>query len=148
MATTNQWATPNAQETIFTTGLNSVANNAGAVSSAINNLTGLYMWAMFEVYLAAQGGNRSAGAHVKFFVLPATGGTNYSYGSASLLPPSNLSPCAVQFDSGVTTARYSHSPIIMLPPFSFIVVVYNYTGQSLASSGNVIKLSRFNTYQV
>lgn len=141
---TYQLAEAAAAETILTTGLNSLANNDSQISAAISNDAAgeRYPLCMAELYLAAQGSARSAGAAVELYLLPTFDGTNYSYGSDSLVPAANRMVGAFQFDAA-TDARYASCGPFALPPKDFELVVANKTGQAFASANNVLKIIRY-----
>ena len=140
--TTIKWNAPNAHEHIFTTELNSIANGAGQISSALsNNAAGeLDMYLNADLYLSTQTA-RSAGATVSLYILPAVDG-NYSYGSASLLPPAQNLAGVWCFDAAVT-ARHSVISGILLPPCDFYIVVWNNTGQAFAATLNTMTIERY-----
>ena len=142
---TIKWETPASAETILSTELNSLADGANKITTTAvsNDASGeLYLFADFQLYLAAQGSARSSGAHVKLFILPEIGG-NFTYGGDSLDPAVGLLAGSFEFDAA-TAARYSHVRGIPLPPTDFDVLVMNETGQAFASSGNVLKMERYN----
>jgi hypothetical protein len=143
---TIKWATPASAENVLTTELNSIANNAGAITGTAvsNDASGeLYLYADLELYLAAQGSARSAGANVEIYILEELDGSNFGYGSASLKPAAGALVGVFQFDAA-TNARYVHLRNVALPPTDFHVVIWNNTGQALASSGNTLKMQRYN----
>lgn len=135
------YTTPSAAETILSTGLNSLANNDSQISSALDN-DDLNLFARADLYLAAQGSARSAGAVVELYLLPSIDGSNYPYGSDSLVPAANLMVGNFQLDA-TTTARYAASEEFKLPPTDFKLVLVNKTGQAFASSGNVLRITRY-----
>ncbi len=142
---TIKYAAPNSIETVFTTGLNNLANDGVAVSANVSNdaTEELYLYADFEIYLATQGSARSAGAHVEIYIIQEIDGTNYSYGGTGLPPNAALKVGNFAYDAAVT-ARYTHIRGVKLPPADFEVVLINRTGQAFAASGNTLKMVRYN----
>ena len=139
-----------ALETIFTalsTELNSLANGvACSPSSAFDNDDAAQRWptAMVEIYIAAQGTARSAGASVSLYIIPTTDGTNYG---------DNTDECLENYAVGhyslddATTARYITARV-HLPPSDYKVVLKNSTGQAFAASGNTVKFREFTAEDV
>lgn len=95
--------------------------------------------AQFELYLAAQGTNRAAGANVALYIIPEVSGTyadvtdecldNYFAGSWSL-------------DDAALAARYAVL-VATLPPSDFKLVVGNNTGQTFAPTGSTVAYRTF-----
>ena len=140
-----------ALETIFTalsTELNSLANGAAcSASSAFDNDSSGQRWpaAMAEVYVAAQGSNRAAGASVSLFIIPTTDGTNYGDVTDECLD--NYRVKVWSLDDAALAARFLTGRI-NLPPTDYKVVLKNNTGQAFPSSGNTVKLREFTAEDV
>lgn len=137
---------PDTIATVVSTELNSLANNGQAISSSpvSNNASGeLFLFGAFELYLNTQGTARVAGAYVELYLVPSLDDTNFAYGSGSLLPAVGLKIGVFQFDAAVT-ARRGVIYNVPLPPLDFHFVLRNGTGQALASSGNTLKMRRYN----
>lgn len=135
-----------ALETIWTalsTELDSLANGSSAALSAEedNSVSG-QRWptAMVEIYIAAQGTARSAGAGVSLFVVPSTDGTNY--GDSTTAATLNNYMAGVFALDAATTARYITGRIV-LPPTKYKITLRNDTGQVFAASGNTVKIREF-----
>ncbi len=127
--------------TVLTTELNSLANNALCTASSAqdNDTAGVrYPYAQAEIYIAAQGTNRSAGAYLALYIIPEVDGTNY--GATTDECAENYFAGAVSLDDAATDARYAILNEVRLPPGDFKVALRNGTGQSLAASGNTVKL--------
>jgi len=135
-----------ALETIFTalsTELNSLANGAAcSASSAFDNDSSGQRWpsAMAEVYVAAQGSNRAAGASVSIYIVPTTDGTNYGDVTDECLDAYLVKSWSL--DDGALAARYLTGRVV-LPPTDYKVILKNTTGQAFAASGNTVKLREF-----
>lgn len=142
--TTIKYGAPASPANVMTTELNSIANGAGAITGTAlsNDAAGeLHPYATFELYLAAQGSARAAGANVQMFIIPEIS-DNYAYGSASLQPPANCLAGVFSFDAA-TNARYSVLANVPIPPTNFHIVLWNATGQALASTGNILSWEAF-----
>jgi hypothetical protein len=136
---------PASQASILTTELNSLADGGNKTSSALSNDAAgeLYLYADFELYIAAQGSNRADDARVDLYILVEQDASNYTYGGDSLDPPDNAYVGTFLFDVA-TAARYNHIRGIPLPPTDFKVLLINETGQAFASSGNTLKWIKYN----
>lgn len=143
---TIKYAAPASPETVMTTELNSIASSAGAITaSAISNDASgeLYLYASIELYLAAQGANRSSTPTVTIFIIPEISGS-YSWGDGSTLPPGQSVAITLALTASTLAACRAIAFNIPLPPTDFHMVVWNNTGQSFASSGNTLKIERYN----
>lgn len=122
---------------VLTTELNSLANNTNtAASGLIQNDTGLHLYATFELILAAQGTNRTAGAFIGLYVIEALDGTTLdtvNHDTAQLL-------CAFPLDSGALAARQVSRRFNQLAPGEYAFFARNATGQTLAASGSSIRV--------
>ena len=146
-----------AEQTIgsaMTTELNSLATATAAVSSAaISNdaETGeRYPLAEFELYIAAQGTNRSASSHIELYIIPEVDDTNYGDTTDECLdnylvvnPGLNAGASPVAYtwkvDDGALAARYLVITDVRIPPGDFKVAIKQTTGQTFAASGNTLK---------
>jgi hypothetical protein len=142
-----QYNTPDSAVTVLTTELNSLASGSvcSASSAQSNDQTGEFdIFVTAEIYIAAQGANRSAGASITLYVLPTIDGTTYP--DTTGLTIANYAVGAVTLDDAATAARTLVIPEVRLPNSDFKVLLANNTGQALASSGNTVKFSRW-TYK-
>lgn len=147
MATTLQWVAPDTLASILTTELDALANSTtdttgfSALSSEINNESGLFQYIDLELRLSTQGGARSAGGWVGIFIAAAVDNTpTYPADSiASLVIPL----AAFQFDAA-TTARILTVFNIPIPPLKFKVQAWNKTGQAFGATTNILKYRRHN----
>ena len=127
-----------ASATALSTGLNSLADGANAISAAIVNTDGDTLMDL-ELTVATQGSARAADALVEVYALASIdGGTTYCYGDASTDPPKTALLCTFDLDA-VTTARVSVLTNLPAPPDYFKLLLINETGRALAASGNTLK---------
>lgn len=151
MATTSlKMVEQGSAQTIMSTELNSLANNTNVISSVANGSTGVitntqgtsgydgYPRAKAELNLGAPGGTLAAGSGISVWFLKIVDGSNYEDGGSSVTPA--RMPDVVFPVRAVSGAQR----IIMecpVPVGTFKVLVRNDgTGQTLASSGNTLKL--------
>jgi hypothetical protein len=125
--------------TVLSTGLNSLANNALVASSAITLSTGEPGYQRCEAELVVTYGTApTASTACVVWLLREMDGTNYEDGSSTVTPSRN--PDLVFPLRAVTTAQR----IVVtgdLPPGSFVALLRNDgTGQSMAASGNTLKI--------
>lgn len=129
--------------TCLTTELNSLANNAQAVSAAAISLTaGEPGYESVEGELVVTFPSApNANFCILVWLLREIDGTNYEDGSASVTPTRN--PDLIFPVRPVTTAQRIIQ-VCDLPPGSFKTLVRNdATGQAIAGSGNTLKLRPF-----
>lgn len=132
-------------QTLISAGLNSLADDAGALSSAYDNgaAAALYMWGQFELYVAGFGAAPTADELVEMYFQTAIDGSNFADGAAGS-PPTDVNNThfvaafAVRNDSGAQ--RITLPNAIAIPSEQFKVMIINRTGQSFAASGNTLKM--------
>lgn len=128
--------------TIMTTELNSLANNATAISSEVNNTSNLYLFDDVELYTNTFGSTPTAGSVIELYQVVALDGTNYEDGNASIDPPaSNL---VGVFNIRASTSAQRHV-LRMIPaaPLKYKYVVKNKTGVALNASSNTVKVVQY-----
>lgn len=147
MATTQKYLLLS-QTTVMSTELNSLANNALAVGGTPFDNTagqtgdGSVLCDVELVVTFGTGPNATSGLSIWF--LGTQDGTNYEDGSSSVAPARNAD-LFIPVRSVTTAQRIMRRAV--LPPGKFEVLAKNDgTGQSMASSGNTIKI-RPSTYQ-
>jgi hypothetical protein len=135
MATTKHKAYTAAIASALTTELNTLGSGStSSASAAIDNSSGLDLFADLTLTVAAQGGARSASANVSVYLTQALDGTNYDdahAGTAELVAVFSL--------DAATTARQSSRRDVPVPPGLFKLFAVNNTGQPLAASGNLVE---------
>jgi hypothetical protein len=142
-----QYSTQDSAVTVLTTELNSLASGSvcSASSAQSNDQSGEFdLLCTAEIYIAAQGSNRSTGAYLTLYILPTIDGTTYPDTTGDCLE--NFAVASVMLDGTALAARTITIPEIKLPNSDFKVLLKNGTGQALASSGNTVKLGRW-TYR-
>lgn len=132
-----QWETLPAPTAYLGAELNALANAGLVLGAAI--ATGNEMWMNVELAIAAQGGARSAGAYVAIYMVRSIdGGTNYGYGSGSLVPGAHTLACVLPLDAA-TTARVVNA-LVFIPAASHVkLVLENRTGPAFAATGTTLK---------
>jgi len=141
MTTTHKFATPESPTTLLSTGLNSLANGARAVSGDVDNASGLYLYADFECSFASA--VFPANGYVSLYLLESIDGSNYEDGDASTTPTAQALIAAIPFRNA-TAAQIHTVRGIVLPPTHFKILAINNTGVALASSANTVKMIRYN----
>jgi hypothetical protein len=129
--------------TAMSTVLNSIADEANAISSEIDNTASVYLFNDVELYTAALAyATPASGAVVELYLVEALDGTNYEDGNASIDPPAaNL---VGVFNIRASNAAQRHVlRQIPIPPTKYKYVVINKTGVTLAASGNTLKVLPF-----
>lgn len=118
--------------------LNSLANNAGALSSsAIENVSDLDLYVDIEL-VATFGVAPAANTTLDVYFVRSVDGVNFEDASAAA-PPQNgfVGSFPVQ---AITSVQRMVLPQILCPPRDFkVFVVNNATGQALAAAGNTLK---------
>ena len=128
--------------TVISSGLNTLADDANAISSEIDNTSYVYLFNDVELYTSTLGYTPTAGAAVELYLVEALDGTNYEDGDASIDPPAaNL---VGVFNIRISTAIQRHvMRQIPIPPAKYKYVVINKIGTSMAASGNTLKVVPF-----
>jgi hypothetical protein len=130
------------QTTLLSTGLNSLANNSLAISSAFDNTQSQtgdgYTLCDVELVTASIGSAFTAGTGFTLWFLGCQDGTNYEDGDASTTP-AKLPACV--FPVRAVTGAQRIIRRILLPWGLMKALLKNDgTGQALASSGNTLKI--------
>jgi hypothetical protein len=121
---------------VMTTELDGLANNARAISGAIDNTVELDFW---DVELVVTYGTApSTGGTVELYLVESVDGTNYGDGDDAVAPPATALVGVFPLRA-VTTAQRIMLRGVMVPPLNFKYVVTNKAGQAMAASGNTLK---------
>lgn len=131
---------------LMTTELNSLATANGALGTEYDNATNLYMYGLFEL-VVTYGTNPTAGSTVDLYLITAPDGTNYSDNTTGA---SGAAPATAYVGGfplrAVTTAQRvqlggpGFQAMIQLPPVKFKAFLLNRAGQTMAASGNTLKM--------
>jgi hypothetical protein len=123
----------------LTTELNSLANDARSdAGSELANHTNLDQYAKAEL-TTTFGSAPSAGGYVALYAVVASDGTNYEDGSSSADPGNHRWLCNIPVRA-TTSAQRIASPLFPLEPAKTKFLLLNKTGQTMASSGSVLKV--------
>jgi hypothetical protein len=143
MANKINWDSNPALNAYLAAELNSLANAAQVIGAAIDNSAALNMYMDVEVYVAVQGGARSAGAYIAIYMVSSLdGGTNYGYGDATDDPPASSLVAMLPIDAA-TTARYLTSKPFLVGPGHHKLVIENNTGQAFKADSSTLKYRVF-----
>lgn len=134
MATVTYTA-PSGATTLLSTGLNSLTNGSRAVSSAVADNRDIY--GDFEL-VVTYGSAPAADAPVYLYFLESPDGTNTEDGSSSITP--SAPPDVIFTLRAVTTAQRVVRNRVPLPNGDYTVLLVNAAGQTMAASGNTVKL--------
>ena len=126
------------------TELSGLTNNSWSALSAaeFDSATFNQLFRDLEGYLAAQGANRTSGAHLAIYAVPTIDGINYmtwTTGSAEDAGNEQYYVGSISFKDGVLTAERQGTPAFH-PPWGgkFKIAVRNKTGQTL-TAGSTLK---------
>jgi hypothetical protein len=140
---TAKWLAYTGIQTALSTGLNSLAAAAFAVSSAIANGTNLYFYMDLELTLGSINLSSAVNPSVYIWVLNQVDGTNYEYGSTGIAParqPDAVIPLPMLSLAGpVIFAKR----LVVIPPGNFMVLLQNNTGVGLNASGNTLQYNLY-----
>jgi hypothetical protein len=148
MATTTKYLR-GSEQTLLDTAMNSLTNNSLAISAAITVSDTGYILADIT-FVFTFGTNPTVNTGFSIWFLRETDGTNYEDGDGTFGGSANTTPArlpdVVIPVRAVTTAQRVVKQVV-LPPGPFKCLVKNDgTGQTLAASGNTLKIKAF-TYQ-
>ncbi len=128
--------------TVLDTGLNSLASGSGALSAAISNDGS----GEFDLFADAElvvtyGTNPTDGNPVELWLVRQVDGTNYedAAGGATPVYPRNGLVGIFSLQASTSGQRIV-IPQIVIPPGDFKLLLVNKAGQTMAASGNTLKL--------
>jgi hypothetical protein len=137
-----KWYNSIAVANALTTELNSLANAAAALSSAIDADADLAPFGDFEL-VATFGVAPTANSTVDCYLVRQVDGTNYEDASTTgpILPANGYVGSFVL--RAVTTEQRIVLHSVTLPILDFKVLVVNNSGQSMAAANNTVKIKRY-----
>ena len=133
-------------QTLLDSGLNSLADGNGALSSAYDNDdsggSNLYLWGIFELFINSFGSAPTEGELVDMYFIDSLNGTDFADGSGGSSPVANPASLIASFPVRAVTSdqRIVLPSPITLPSCDFKVLLINNTGQAFPSSGNTLKM--------
>ena len=138
---TAKFTVPETIATIMSTELNSLADNAGAVSAA--QTTDRLFYADLELVVTF-GSAPVAGSLIEVYIARQIDGTNYETYTTGA---SGVGPLAGYLGGfplyAVTSAQRIILPQITLAPLDYRLFFLNKSGQAFPSSGSTIKIRRY-----
>jgi len=135
------WTSYGSWTTALSSGLDSLANDGLAISSAIDNSTNNDLFMDIEVYLASVDLSSQTNPAIYIWLLARTDGINFEDGGTST-PPARAPDAIIPLQE-VNAAQRVFARMLMLTPDQVKILIQNKTGASLASTGNTVK---YNTY--
>ena len=133
-----RWTSYGSLVTYLSTELNSLANDANKLGSAIDFASAnRKMYMDVEVYLASIDLSGQTNPAIHVWLLARTDGTNFEDGSDSITParaPDKIVPLRE-----VNAAQRVFARFLLTTPDQGKLLIKNKTGTSLASSGNTVK---------
>lgn len=142
------WTAYNTADDIGGTAFNSLADGSGAISSEVDNSSGLYMFADLEVTQGGAVTSSGLDARIDVYLVPTYDGTNYpTPGGATTFTGTQYVGVisSVETVGTVAVTSFTNGTLrrIMLPPTKFKIGMVNELGASFNSSVTV-KLRRYN----
>lgn len=135
-----RWEDPAAAVTVLSTQLDSLANNTrSALGAEFDNGSNLYVQVIAELYVD-YGTNPTVNTTHDLYYVPAFDGTNYADGDASIVPAAALFCCAFQVQASTSPQRLVSQPFTMPPFIGKFLLHNNGTGQTIAASGNLVRV--------
>jgi len=133
-----RWTSYGSLVTYLSTELNSLANDANKLGSAIDFASAnRKMYMDIEVYLASIDLSGQTNPAIYVWLLARTDGTNFEDGSDSVTPA--RSPDKIVALREVNGAQRVFARFLMTTPDQGKLLIKNKTGVALASSGNTVK---------
>ena len=135
----------NTIQTLLSTELNSLANNAAALGVEFDNAVGLWLRASF-ILTVTFGSNPTAGNTCDLYLIPTLDGTSYGdYTSgASGYAPGTSYVGGFPLQAKTTIQRLplgiGQQGAIELPPSKFKVLLINKSGVAFPSSGSTVQM--------
>ncbi len=141
------WSAYNTADDIGGTAFNSLADAAGAISSEVDNGTGLFMFGDLEVTQGGAVSSSGLDARIDVYLVPVYDGTNYpTPGGATTFTGSQFvgSISSVETVGTVAATNFTNGTLrlIRLPPCKFKIGLVNELGATFNASVTV-KLRRY-----
>ena len=142
------WTAYNTADDIGGTAFNSLADGSGALSSEVDNSSGLYMFADLEVTQGGAVTSSGLDARIDVYLVPTYDGTNYpTPGTSTTFTGTQYVGVisSVETVGTVAVTSFTNGTLrrIMLPPTKFKIGMVNELGASFNASVTV-KLRRYN----
>jgi len=137
------WTSYGTWTTAISSGLDSLADDGLAISSAIDNSSDKKLFVDIEVYLASVDLSSSTNPAIYIWLIARTNGTNFEDGGSSVEParaPDAIIP--LRTGTGAMTQRV-FARMLMATPDQFKILVQNKAGAALAASGNTVKYNLY-----
>ena len=125
-------------QTLLSTALNSLANNALALTAAFTPAN-YQRRALVEIAISGFGGNVAVNGAISLWSLASIDGTTYEDGGASLTP-ARFADRVFPLRSGISGAQTVVRWVPLAPGASKLLLKNDATGQALASSGNTLRI--------
>jgi hypothetical protein len=124
--------------TVLSTELNSLANNAAALSVTLTQESEGDFYGEFELVVTF-GTAPSSNSTVEMYFVKTVDGTNFEDASTTG-PVTPQAPDYIFTVRNVTTTQRRVSPKLLLPSRDFKILLVNKTGQPFQASGNTLKM--------
>ncbi len=137
------WTAYGGATSAISTDMNSDADDAYAISSAIDNSTNKDLFIDIELYLASVNLSAQTNPAIYIWIVGYVDGSNYTDGDVTDgcgRPPDAIIP--LNPGAGAETKR-EWARSVAIPPSNFKILYQNKTGATLAASGNTIKYNAY-----
>lgn len=133
-------------QTLASTELNALANNAAALGVEFDNTlaANLWFWGLFELAVTFAVAP-TADSVVEVYIITAPDGTNYEDGSATGPVAPVVSLLGAWVLRAVTTAQRLAIKGVPLPPTKFKLLIFNKSGQAFPATGSTVKMVPYRT---
>ena len=135
---TNIWSAYAGIQTYLSTGLNSLANDANKLGTAISNGTNRSLFCDWEFVLASVDLSSQTNPAIYLYLLKRVDGANYEDGSDSVDPAKPPVKIISLREFNGAQRVITEVPMI-IPPGDFKVLLKNKGGAAFAASGNTLK---------
>lgn len=146
MASIIKWDAPTSPTTLLNTELDGLVSGAAcAASSTFNNAdaSGRYLWGEAELSVALASSTSVAAPFLELYLVYSLDGSNWEDGGGAVLPPATAMVGLFPLRN-TTAAQRVTLKRVPLSPLRYRAVLRNATGQTLAASGNVLRMTHYN----